>query len=344
MNIDPHHMRWNGVDWVDLFAVETGGSWSTDLRTERYDTQGRFLAGSTRVIVPHGLRPHLAWNGTGFGLAYLEEFTGNYETARFLRLDATGGVIPGSDLLLASSVTASMDFPMVAWDPINAEYGLTWVNRSNQHVFFQRRDATGQPLSPVITLTQLAWGAHESSGGTPVRSFNGTWAVVFADDQTTLALIDRQNALTRVAIANTDLRGLSLAHDGTTFAITGCEPVVMPGYTKCRATFLRATAQGVVPNSRVTLGTMDFDDSAAVEWTGVDWLVTWNEAHIGGGFGDVWTERISSTGQVLPGSRQRLTCSDNNGLPRLIWTGSEARVTWLKVGSLTRQREFVRIP
>lgn len=337
-----HRPVWNGSGWADAWYEQPSAGSPFSVYVERLDALGTALAGSRVPLATQGYFPHLVWNGAGYGLVYSHDVvvTPVQREIRFVRLDAQGVPVSGSDVPVSSTVPGQ-DNPAVAWNPLDAEYGVTWLSTSARQVMFQRRSSAGVAQGATVQLSGAASG-YDHSAGTPLIFDGRFWAVTWTEGSSLmLARLDRSGAIASNApVVAAAAATPSLAFNGSEYAFAFA--ATAPSYV---ATFARATATGApIAGSVVTLGTAGrYSDWAAVAWTGSDWLVTWNEA-APATFGNTWTARIGPGGALVPGSRRQVSCGNNDGFPILGWSGSLAAVGYDDIAGTRSDRKLLLFP
>jgi len=112
------------------------------------------------TVIIEGLyhSPHLAWNGTSFGLTFCgKTVPGQPNNVWFVSLDDTGN--PGE----LREVTTQADtqykkLSKIAWD--GEQYGIAWQDRRNGNleIFFRKLTSDGQAISEELSVSESPEG------------------------------------------------------------------------------------------------------------------------------------------------------------------------------------------
>jgi hypothetical protein len=175
-----------GVAWYDVCSPgDPGDIWFT-----RVTSAGSEVAGAERgVIVASGSQssmPRLVWNGTGYGLVWLDDREGAFDQLYFARLNSEG-VVAGSLVPLTTPTETSgvHDAPAIVWDADRREYVVAWSDQRNAAEACGSADC-GEP-GGVCCGTEIYFQRLSESAakiGDPVRvtwSPGPTWRPWLAD-------------------------------------------------------------------------------------------------------------------------------------------------------------------
>jgi hypothetical protein len=160
-------IAWTGTHFAVVWDDYLSGDY--DIFLALIDVQGNLTD-----VIPiaeesdSALRPRIAWTGSEIGLTWIDTRNFEYREHYFVRLDGLGTPLSG-DIHLSDALPRV--FRVYAHDLVwtGEEYGVLWLEGfpGTDWVYFQRLDAGGSALSPVILVPEI--GNHE----TPVMAFNG---------------------------------------------------------------------------------------------------------------------------------------------------------------------------
>jgi len=163
---------WNGQEFGVVWTDHRQGSSESEVYFARIGADGSLIGTEVRVTTAGGgsYSPSLAWNGSGWGVAWNDNRDGGTREIYFTRLDAAGTEI-GSDIRLTNTSTNSSN-PRIEWT--GARYGVTWRRGTEQQ--FVHLDSSGNTLHTPIVLGQ------ESCSGYASPVWNGAgWMFVWRD-------------------------------------------------------------------------------------------------------------------------------------------------------------------
>jgi hypothetical protein len=165
---------WNGQEFGIAWQDYRGGSSSeSEVYFARVGADGNLIGSEVRVTTASGQSnaPTLAWNGSGWGVAWNDNRQSSYYDIYFGRLDAAGTKI-GGDLRLTSTSINSR-YGRMEWT--GAKYGLTWLEYNQAH--FVHLDPLGTVLHTPIVL-----GTDVCTGSRPFPAWNGSgWLAGWKD-------------------------------------------------------------------------------------------------------------------------------------------------------------------
>jgi hypothetical protein len=128
--------------------------------------------GSATNINPglSSLRPALAYNGTGYGVAY-HDYRVVPGHVYFARLDSAGKPVPSSEVDLGVGA-----YPDIAWDAAYSRYGVVWTTGGTLSLAILESNGT------VVLTQQVAAAANNSIGSPRVADKNGgAFGIVWND-------------------------------------------------------------------------------------------------------------------------------------------------------------------
>ncbi len=173
-----------GLAWEDM---RDGGN--DEIYFARLDTAGSKIGADVRITNQPNLSnsPSIVWNGSGYGLAFLDNRNGGYGDVYFVSVSAAGSKI-GLETRVTSSSTVSTG-PRLVWN--GAGYGVAWGdnrNGLNANIFFARLDPSGARLGGDVQvdvdsttwsiLPSLVWNGVEF--GVSWQDFrDGNWEIYF---------------------------------------------------------------------------------------------------------------------------------------------------------------------
>jgi hypothetical protein len=305
-----------GVAWEQDFAAQR------EIFFRRLDSGGVPLGPAVRVTFTptFSFVPHLAWNGSGYGLTWLDE-TGLF----FVRLDAMGQRI-GADVAISPG-TAMRHGHAIVWT--GSEYGIAWdllLEGSNSEIFFTRLDRQGTALGPPIRVTNapttslmpdLAWtGSGFGLDWYDLR--DGNTEIYFARlaaDGTKIG------ADVRVTNTPTDTFGPQIEWSGSEFG------VVWQDQPDLEIFFARLDVSGNLIGLplRVTNNPALSNHPALVR-TGNGYGIVWYDLRDGNA--EIYFQHVSAGG-LLVGGPVRLTADPKFAdHPAIAWSGTSFAVAW----------------
>jgi hypothetical protein len=186
-------MAWMGTEyglaWYEWCAGDPG-----DIYFARVSAAGRVVAGSTRgVVTGTGAQdePKLAWNGTEYGMVWLDDNVGCYEQLRFERLNTDGVPFGALVALTTCADTPGVDSVLsLAWDAGRREWAVAWSDQRNSaemcgaatcgtEIYFARLTQAGGMIGAPVRVT-TAPGATNW----PVLADNGDgFAIAWSDER-----------------------------------------------------------------------------------------------------------------------------------------------------------------
>jgi hypothetical protein len=170
---------WTGSEFGLAWQDDADGD--NEIYFTRLDASGTIIGSTVQVTSDpaESTLPAVAWNGTGYGILWVDDRTGN-EEVYFAALDDLGNKA-GGDVQVTSVDLMLRDFRglQLAWT--GEEFVATWAdNRSGPlRVYFARLDAAGGKRSDDIEVSKTPNSAID-----PVAVWNGVSLVaVWSDDR-----------------------------------------------------------------------------------------------------------------------------------------------------------------
>ncbi len=289
----------------------------------RVAPSGRALIGPREVQPTGGSSTgsaRLAWNGTEYAVARERVAVdgGSLLSARFSRLDATGALIPSSEVVLGEWAR-SWPVQQVLWNEAAHEWAMTWNTTDATHsVYVQRLDPTGQ----LIGTQRRLMGADFAYGAVPMVTHDGGYLLATSGQGPSPVALRRLDA-TLVEQASVNLGGTIIGPIDLTVADgPASTAVVHRNYDGTRNVghLTLVDAQGNV-RSPAPISLAAGASSVAyldVVWNGASYTTVVTRFEPDGGV-RLEEARYSETGQLL-------------GTPRLLNCGStqvfQARLAW----------------
>gem|GEM_PF-6838801 len=289
----------------------------------RVAPSGRALIGPREVQPTGGSSTgsaRLAWNGTEYAVARERVAVdgGSLLSARFSRLDATGALIPSSEVVLGEWAR-SWPVQQVLWNEAAHEWAMTWNTTDATHsVYVQRLDPTGQ----LIGTQRRLMGADFAYRAVPMVTHDGGYLLATTGQGLSPVALRRLDA-TLVEQASVNLGGtINGPIDLTVADGPASTAVVHRNYDGTRNVghLTLLDAQGNV-RSPAPISLAAGASSVAyleVVWNGASYTTVVTRFEPDGGV-RLEEARYSETGQLL-------------GTPRLLNCGStqvfQARLAW----------------
>jgi imidazole glycerol phosphate synthase subunit HisF len=194
---DPSYSEYPSIAWT---GTEYGVAWvdnrsgSSQLFFTRLDSSGGKIGGDMQETITASLNPTtnppvLAWNGSGYGLLWVDGQQGGVRI-NFAALDATGTKL-GNDIAVVSSPAGDLSAAVLAWN--GTEYGVFWqaIDTGSPEVFFTRLSSSGANLGGIVQVTQppatgvafpkVTWsGSEYGLAWEDYRDFNAGSEIYFA--------------------------------------------------------------------------------------------------------------------------------------------------------------------
>ncbi len=332
---------WNGSGYGVVWKDERGGD-PGDLYFARLDPAGAKLGSDVRITDDAAIsdEPSLAWNGTGYGVAWRDDRGGGAWEVYFARLDA-GGAKLTADIPVSASPSVDSMTPALAWT--GTDYGLAWVDRgsSPEEVVFAKLAASGALVSttnlPPVTATvarlpggtSLAWSGAE---------FGLTWSEqTVSDDPVLEDLFDTFFA--RIDATGNLIGGIEWVSQGPALHADQ-SPVTAVAWadgeygvawddksSPAEVRFARVGADGEVPDrGHPVTSDPGTSERSSLVWTGSGFGVAWQDDRHGDL--EIYFLRLDPSGNPA-GSETRVTDATwDSSNPSLAWTGSEYGIAW----------------
>jgi hypothetical protein len=184
-------MVWNGGEYAIAWYDQRDGRY--EIYFTRVDAAGVEIGDDIRVTNATGTSwgPALAWNGSGYGVAWWDTRDGNDELY-FARL-STAGVKIGSDVRVTTG--GDVQTPSIAWN--GSGYGIAWGDRrtGSSEIYFARLDALGGRIGGNLLLT----------GGTP--GIAGLAGLTWTGSEYGVGWLDTPSGMQQLFFARLDATG-----------------------------------------------------------------------------------------------------------------------------------------
>jgi hypothetical protein len=287
--------------------------------------------------------PAMVWTGTEYGVAWGDFRHGNAEIY-FARLDASGTLVPGSEVRVTDNPGDS-EQPSLAWT--GTEYGIAWHDdRDGDHeIFFKRIDAAGVPVpASEVWVTSDAFDSQYPSlvwtgygYGIAWQDLSvGSWEIFFTR-LSTAGIPD--NPGTRVSFSDpANAANPELVWNGDGYGVAWRDK----RHGNYEIYFAPIDADGVPgTNNRIT-NDSGYSSELSLVWTGDGYGVAWNDTRHGDW--EVFFARIDAAG-VKIGSDVLITNDDafDSWYPTVAWSGSEYGLVWQDNRSGENEVYFARL-
>jgi len=187
-----------GTDWgVIWYEICTAGDLG-QLFLARMNDSGELIAGSFGSPVADSAVqewPRMVWNGTGWGVAWVDDRERSTSQAYFGRLTAAGALeAPALALTTAAGTPLGLEpanpVPAIGWDDTRREYVVVWSDTRNgtercggadcgAELYFARLDASGRKIGGDRRITAAAGRAWR-----PTLANRGDgWGLAWADER-----------------------------------------------------------------------------------------------------------------------------------------------------------------
>jgi hypothetical protein len=357
---------WNGTEFA--VAWHDNRSTTVDIYFARISAIGEIIGTDIQVTddASWSLYPSLAWNGSGYGVAWQDGRDGPW-TAYFALLDETGAKIVG-DVPLQECLAV----PRLIWT--GSEYGVAWTEDSIGHeeVYLARVNTAGEQVGAEIRLTfgtddasfpelafgtlgygvvysyQLAPKAAIFSGigchadatppscpmGTAITgnsSFGVTlsWLQGGADEQTEIAYhrIYRDGAAIGTTLTNTYTDSPRPSGTPSYWVVA----VSARGWESTECDILTAPVPEGDCGEDWTGSALVSSSSAsaaapAIAWDGLAYGVSWSDNRSGGY--EIYFARMATDGTVLVPAVRVTDAINSRYVPSIVWTGTEYGLAW----------------
>jgi hypothetical protein len=327
---------WNGTDYAIAWLANVN---SARLWVSRLSSNGIEVAGARSDVMGvsngDGSHPHIGYSGSSYAVVY------STAAAIFVSyLDAVAKPIASPRVQLSGAATDYQRDPQVVWNPLDSQWGVSWVRDQGKALLFTRAHPTqGQTGNIGTVVSNFNFDFFPAHAGGSRMVWNGSnYVLAYGQGHdVVLAFLDRTGSLTSTPVAATSLIGnnpslAGVAHNGSNqFAVTWVEG---------DAYFALANASGgsiVGTALRLSSGAA-LARVAGAAWTGSEWVAVWTERENPNvSWTHLWTARISPAGAVVPGSRRQVTCvSAVDERPYVTWGANKALVTYLRNGNDAR--------
>jgi len=167
-------IKFNGTDYAVAWFDNTPGN--SEIYFRRFDASGNSTTPERRLTNASGSSeyPSLAWNGSGYGIAWHDQRSGPWEIW-FAALDATGNVL-GAPFDISNNVgLGDAMWPSFEWQ--NGEYGLAWQDNryGNYEIRFARLSLSGHQMVPQRRVSQTTGDSTDCTVGWAGQDFVVVW-------------------------------------------------------------------------------------------------------------------------------------------------------------------------
>lgn len=300
-------VAWNGRDYATLYT----DGYDAALHFRRFFADGTPAAPDVTVntgLIVSSFYPSLAWNGSGYGAAFVAFAGGKFQTY-FIGLDAGGGKLNGPTVLSNSSYDNAD--PVIAWS--GSGYAVVWTFKLSATDY----DIYGALLNPAgaVTTPNIVISGPIQLQEAPAIAWSlgaGKYQVVWQDRRSShYEIYGRQLAqtggmtteLNLVTSGATNSIAPALADNGDGLGLTWSDT----RDANYEIYFARMAAGGAKLGADLRL-TNDIATSAApqIVWTGSEYGIFWHDDRSGNY--DLWFQRISAAG-AAPGGNVQLTAT-----------------------------------
>ena len=271
--------------------------------------------------------PDLAWNGSGYGVAWDDHRSGDSEIY-FALLDSSGNQI-GTEIQLSNS-ESNCGHASIVWT--GAEYGVAWSDFRNvdPEVYFARVDRFGNRIGDEVRL---------------IHGYSQTPSLVWTGNEYGLAWQDSRHAYPEIYFSRLDSAGNrigppvrvttadaisawpSLAWTGSQYAVAWHDE--RDGNYEIYFARLDSAGGKIGSDVRVTVA-LGASSHPSLVWTGTGYGLAWSDARDDLLLvdGQIYWASLDTTGSTLIGD-VRVTWHDRwVHDPSLVWTGSEYGLAW----------------
>ncbi|HVR40789.1 MAG TPA: putative Ig domain-containing protein, partial [Thermoanaerobaculia bacterium] len=279
---------WDGGGW-GVFANDPRSNPPSDLYYYRLSATGDVVTGPVQLTSTPwwdlDLSP--AWNGSEYGLAWIEMKDGAY-TLRFQRMQLNGTLI-GSSIVLDQTSSSPLNAPNLVWN--GSEWAVAWMVSDPNEIYIRLRrlNPDGTPIAAAVRISddpvpdgiddevpQLmpkAGGGYHIFVASNIDPF-GTFDVARLQADASGNRVGSRVALTPVDSLSTNV--LRVATDGSRFML-GYDDI---SGTQVEAANLIVNASGTLTNgpTPVTTGHPDGNSSnPTIVPVGAGFAAIWNE-------------------------------------------------------------------
>jgi hypothetical protein len=304
------------LDEVCDGVCDNPGNWGSDVRVTNWSNSSQF--------------PSVAWTGSEYGVAWQDFRDGNWEIY-FARLDASGDLIPGSEVRVTST-SGNTENPSLVWT--GAEYGLAWddYHASAWVVSFTRLSPTGEILMEETRVSRslgrdfrqpsLVWTGEEYGVAWHAEQIGGNWEIDFARVDASGVRIDDPILVSDADPANSYAPSLVWA-DGE-YGLVWRDK--RDGNWELYFTRIDPESGPVGSNVRIT-NDPGYSSELDLIWTGAEYGVAWNDSRDGDW--EVYFATFDENGSRA-GFDLRVSVDDayDSWYPAIAWSGGEYGITW----------------
>lgn len=298
--------------------------------------------------------PSLAWNGSEYGVAWTDNRNATEETiydfdVYFARIDASGALIPGSEVQLTSGINQSA-YPSLLW--VRDEWVVAFTDdRSDRYeIYLARLDASGA----LIDENRISDADEANSTITDIAATDTGFAVIWNDRRDAgvleltrynpyLVILDGEGnpvseniRLDAVDAENDIALAPAVAWSGSELGVVWSD--YRAGASTRHLVYQRVSADGTLLGENVELTGLSDDGNLAdlaeypdILWNGDSFTVLWRDRTLDDSTDQLFTRRISPNGERLGSENQQITNSATQiVLPRFAWSGSDHAVTYFE--------------
>ena len=269
--------------------------------------------------------PVIAYNGTGFGVAWRETAATN--DIYFSGLDPDAAALTQTTIVGAQN---GQDNPALLWT--GTDFAVLWRDgrASIYQMWFERVSNSGVIVTPEVQIT----GGTGDSAATMFAS-NGTgYGTVRTDESSGTEIKFRRIDLTGAPIGGDTLIGTttfqfdraSIVYTGSGYGIAWLRAGATPSIYLTR---LDANGAKVGTDTLVSTGT-DRSGGPIVVWTGSEYGVVWDQcpATNCSPSTEIWFARVSANGTRLTTPRTLSSTAGQASDPDMVWSGGSYWITW----------------
>jgi hypothetical protein len=297
-----------------------------------------------------GSQPALAWTGTEYGAAWIDDGYGANEI-QFVRIDASGNQIGDVVRLTSLGTATAHDIHPLSLVWAGTGYGIAWADErdGDREIYFSRLDAMGNPLGAIQQVTSdtflssgpsLVWTGTEyavawSNGWMVIGPFDSGISIYFAR----IDAAGNKIGFDRVVRHGYLCWRPSLVWTGSEYGVAWYEERVVGDWD---IYFGRVDAAGnnIGLSTRVTSEPSDASFPSLV-WNGNEYAVAWHDSRHTER--EIYFVRIDAAGTKI-GSDMRVTSStETSESPSLVWRDTEYGVSWADRRNGTDDVYFARI-
>jgi len=284
------------------------------------------------------LYPRVVYDGSGYGLAWIDTRHGGSLNVYFRRLDASGAPT-GTEQRMTPSYGSGAD---VAWDSGQSNYAVVWVYDRN--VYVQCLSSSGVKIgSPIQVTSNTSPTNVDSEDGPVIVSSGSQFGIAWSDNssgsyQTYFQRVYADNCATFGSVTDVSAQSYAVVTDMTWG--DGIHAIV---YRASSALYLtRLNASGTKQGSDLYLS--DFEGnlpapSIAYDNINTEFGVAWDRRDASHLRDEIYFTRVNTDGTKL-GDNLRVSFDSPSACeyPSIAWSGSHYGISWRRGGT-----NFVRV-